>query len=142
MVQATLSRREAAERLGIHYNSMRKWEKQYAELLQPTKVVIDNVEQVRIPVEGVERLLAAKEPAMPRRNPRSNQFANNPTARELAHDLELMRKREQDLRVHCAELEAENKGLREQKVLLETQVAQQAETINAVTGVVSPRKRR
>lgn len=86
--QKTLSRREAAAYAGVHYNTIRQWEDR--ELLHPVRVMVGRVEEVRIPLDELEKLVRDRpEPQKPATT-------------------------EQELRIENAALRAEVQGLREQ----------------------------
>jgi len=103
----------------MHYNTMKRWEEKYADILRPQRLVIDNIEQVRIPEDGVENLLSTEEFSVSRRAPRSNRYPNNPTAQTLASELDTVSRKNAELALRNAELEAEAKGLREQVSMLQ-----------------------
>lgn len=53
--QQTLSRREAATYCGVHYNTIRQWERQGR--ITPRRVMAGGVEEVRIPLDQLTTIL-------------------------------------------------------------------------------------
>ncbi|MBA2725427.1 MAG: hypothetical protein H0U53_05505 [Actinobacteria bacterium] len=98
-----LSRRQAAASAGVHYNSIRAWEK--AGLLRAERHQVGRRQEVRIHLEDLERLLRTRSEQMGHSSSRGR-AATRPTAEEQDGGTRPLRER-------IAALEGENRLLRE-----------------------------
>lgn len=62
-----LNRREAAERAGVHYNTIRLWESQ--RLLHPKRINVGRRQEVRIDADELDRVAAERAEARPPEKP-------------------------------------------------------------------------
>ena len=56
--ETTLTRREAARYVGVHYNTIRLWERQGR--ITPERVMAGGVEEVRIPIDQLTEIMTSR----------------------------------------------------------------------------------
>lgn len=106
----TLSRREAAAYAGVHYNTIRLWEQRGR--LEPERVTVNGVEEVRIPIAQLEELMQERDEVTTARSRPRPTFTSPENARLWAA-LEKLEVENSKLSTRCQLLEQENSTLRE-----------------------------
>lgn len=126
----TLSRRESAEYAGVHYNTIRLWER--SGKIHPTRVIVHGVPEVRISIAELEQVRGDRPETQKR--PRPPALEKNPEAMRVWSALEKLEDEAQKLRSKTARLEAENAHLLERLEAAETERERLLSTVLKMAG--------